>query len=286
MPAKPIPDSCMTRAIRPSRWSRCARAAISGTTPPYGRCSSNCDNTASAKTVRSSRTRAAAVSSPIVHIPRTITLLPFTRPLRSPVRALRLCQSRSAGPTKTHAAGPSDQTWPARRFRERHRHTADARPTATIPLRPNRSDRRAPGRRPSRRNSSLSPGRSRFSLSLARFARPCGNYGFANPGPTGYTNPMRRERPIRIGTRGSPLALAQSRQVRDRLADAHPELVAEDAVHIVPISTTGDRVQDRRLSEIGNKGLFVKEIEAALADGRIDLAVHSLKDMETVIDAQ
>ncbi len=68
------------------------------------------------------------------------------------------------------------------------------------------------------------------------------------------------------------------------LALAHPELAEEGAVQIVPISTKGDRVQDRRLSEIGNKGLFVKEIEAALADDRIDLAVHSLKDMETVVD--
>lgn len=72
--------------------------------------------------------------------------------------------------------------------------------------------------------------------------------------------------------------------MRDRLIRAHPELAAADAVQLVPISTAGDRVQDRRLSEIGNKGLFVKEIEAALADGRIDLAVHSLKDMETVVD--
>ncbi|MFN4088547.1 MAG: hydroxymethylbilane synthase [Alphaproteobacteria bacterium] len=95
---------------------------------------------------------------------------------------------------------------------------------------------------------------------------------------------MRRERPIRIGTRGSPLALAQSGQVRDGLVAAHPELAGAGAVEIVPISTRGDRVQDRRLSEIGNKGLFVKEIEGALADGRIDLAVHSLKDMETVVD--
>jgi hydroxymethylbilane synthase len=89
--------------------------------------------------------------------------------------------------------------------------------------------------------------------------------------------------PIRIGTRGSPLALAQAEQVRARLVAASPDL-ADPAVTIVPIVTTGDRVQDRRLSEIGNKGLFVKEIEQALADGRIDLAAHSMKDVETWID--
>jgi hydroxymethylbilane synthase len=82
---------------------------------------------------------------------------------------------------------------------------------------------------------------------------------------------------IRIGTRGSPLALVQAGLVRDALARAHPDL----AVEIVPIKTTGDRVQDRRLMEIGGKGLFTKEIEEALLDGRIDCAVHSMKDLET-----
>ena len=84
-------------------------------------------------------------------------------------------------------------------------------------------------------------------------------------------------RPLRIGTRGSPMALHQAALVRDRLIATHPEL----AVEVVTIRTTGDRVQDRRLAEIGGKGLFTKEIEEALFAGRVDLAVHSLKDLET-----
>ena len=88
-------------------------------------------------------------------------------------------------------------------------------------------------------------------------------------------------RPLRIGTRGSPMALRQTAIVRDRLIAAHPELGEEGAVEIVTIRTTGDRVQDRLLAEIGGKGLFAKEIEEALLPGRIDLAVHSLKDLET-----
>lgn len=87
--------------------------------------------------------------------------------------------------------------------------------------------------------------------------------------------------PIRIGTRGSLLALAQATQTRDRLATTHPRLAAPGAIEIVTIKTTGDRIQDRTLSEAGGKGLFTKEIEEALADGRIDLAVHSMKDMPT-----
>ncbi|MGH7030281.1 MAG: hydroxymethylbilane synthase [Stellaceae bacterium] len=88
-------------------------------------------------------------------------------------------------------------------------------------------------------------------------------------------------RPLRIGTRGSPMALRQTALVRDRLGTAHPDLVAEGMVDIVAIRTTGDRVQDRRLAEIGGKGLFAKEIDEALIGRRIDLAVHSLKDLET-----
>jgi hydroxymethylbilane synthase len=87
---------------------------------------------------------------------------------------------------------------------------------------------------------------------------------------------------INIGTRGSPLALAQAELTKAALLAAHPELTAE-SVMIVPIKTTGDKVQDRTLSEIGGKGLFTKEIEEALLDGRVDLAVHSMKDMPTFL---
>jgi hydroxymethylbilane synthase len=88
---------------------------------------------------------------------------------------------------------------------------------------------------------------------------------------------------LRIGTRGSALALAQAAELRARLAAAHPDLAAPDAVETVIIATTGDRVRDRSLAAIGGKRLFTKEIEEALGAGRIDLAVHSLKDLETVL---
>jgi len=86
---------------------------------------------------------------------------------------------------------------------------------------------------------------------------------------------------LRIGTRGSPLALIQAEETRRRLADAHPALAVPGAVEIVVIRTTGDKVQDRPLSEIGGKGLFTKEIEDGLLDRSLDLAVHSMKDMPT-----
>ncbi|HEX9534742.1 MAG TPA: hydroxymethylbilane synthase, partial [Stellaceae bacterium] len=88
-------------------------------------------------------------------------------------------------------------------------------------------------------------------------------------------------RPLRIGTRGSPMALRQTGIIRDRLIAVHPELAEAGAVEIVTIRTTGDRVQNRLLAEIGGKGLFAKEIEEALLAGHVDLAVHSLKDLET-----
>ena len=89
------------------------------------------------------------------------------------------------------------------------------------------------------------------------------------------------DRPLRIGTRGSPLALAQAHETRDRLMAAHG--LPDAAFRIDVISVTGDRVQDRPLGAIGGKGLFTREIEEALLDGGIDLAVHSMKDMPTVL---
>lgn len=84
---------------------------------------------------------------------------------------------------------------------------------------------------------------------------------------------------LKIGTRGSRLALAQADETRQRLAGAHG--LDPAAIEIVMITTTGDRERDRPLSEIGGKGLFTREIEEALLAGEIDLAVHSMKDMPT-----
>ncbi|MHA1529817.1 MAG: hydroxymethylbilane synthase [Alphaproteobacteria bacterium] len=88
-------------------------------------------------------------------------------------------------------------------------------------------------------------------------------------------------KPLKIGTRGSPLALAQAHETRDRLMAAHG--LPESAFEIAVIKTTGDRITDRPLSEIGGKGLFTKEIEEALLAGGIDIAVHSMKDMPTAL---
>jgi len=89
---------------------------------------------------------------------------------------------------------------------------------------------------------------------------------------------------LRIGTRGSPLALAQAHAARDALAAAHPDLAAPEAMRIDVIKTTGDTVQDRPLSEIGGKGLFTREIDDAQTSGAIDIAVHSMKDVPTVLE--
>ena len=86
---------------------------------------------------------------------------------------------------------------------------------------------------------------------------------------------------LRIGTRGSALALAQASETRARLMRAHG--LPEEAFAIEAITTSGDRIQDRPLSEAGGKGLFTKELEEALLDGRVDIAVHSSKDMPTVL---
>ena len=83
--------------------------------------------------------------------------------------------------------------------------------------------------------------------------------------------------PLRIGTRGSPLALAQAHETRKRLAEALN--ASEDSFEIVVISTSGDRILDRPLKEVGGKGLFTREIEQEMLDRKIDIAVHSMKDM-------
>lgn len=86
-------------------------------------------------------------------------------------------------------------------------------------------------------------------------------------------------RTLRIGTRGSPLALAQAYETRGRLMAAHR--LPEEAFEIRTYKTTGDVIQDRPLAEVGGKGLFTKELEDALLKREIDLAVHSMKDMQT-----
>ncbi len=105
----------------------------------------------------------------------------------------------------------------------------------------------------------------------------------AAPGPADAPRPRRRDpdAPLRIGSRGSALARWQAEHTAARLRERHPGLTVE----IVIIVTTGDRVLDAPLSRIGGKGLFTKEIEEALGDGRIDLAVHSLKDLPTTLPA-
>ncbi len=86
---------------------------------------------------------------------------------------------------------------------------------------------------------------------------------------------------IRIGTRGSPLALAQTHQIRHCLSQAHG--IPEARIEVLVIRTTGDMIQDRALSEAGGKGLFTKELDTAMIDGRIDIAVHSSKDLPTTL---
>ena len=93
--------------------------------------------------------------------------------------------------------------------------------------------------------------------------------------------PHRRALPLRVGTRRSPLALVQTRFFLQLLSTFCPVLRGMDVFEEHAIETTGDIVQDRRLAEIGGKGLFAKEIHEALLDGRVDFAVHSLKDLET-----
>ena len=94
---------------------------------------------------------------------------------------------------------------------------------------------------------------------------------------------MADQNALRIGTRGSTLALTQTRTVQARLAATYPLLAAPRATELVVIKTTGDRVQDVVLAALGGKGLFTKELDEALLDGRIDLAIHSMKDVPTFL---
>jgi hydroxymethylbilane synthase len=93
--------------------------------------------------------------------------------------------------------------------------------------------------------------------------------------------PHLRPLPLRVGTRGSPLALWQARHFIDVASAACPVLREGEVFEEHAVATSGDKVQDRRLAEIGGKGLFAKELHEALLDGRVDLAVHCLKDLET-----
>jgi hydroxymethylbilane synthase len=85
---------------------------------------------------------------------------------------------------------------------------------------------------------------------------------------------------LKLGTRRSPLAMAQAEEARARLCAAHGW--SAEAVELVPVLASGDKVQDRPLAEIGGKGLFLKELEVAMLEGEADAAVHSLKDVETL----
>jgi len=90
---------------------------------------------------------------------------------------------------------------------------------------------------------------------------------------------------VKLGTRGSPLALAQAYMTRDLLKEKFPELQEEGAIELCIVKTTGDKVLDQPLADIGGKGLFTRELDSALIDGRIDIAVHSMKDVPTYLPA-
>ena len=113
---------------------------------------------------------------------------------------------------------------------------------------------------------------------------PSGTHSALKPGhPAGSSRvrPHMRSLPLRVGTRGSPLALWQTRCFVGMVTHFCPVLRAANAFEEHVIQTSGDQIQDRRLADVGGKGLFAKEIHEALLDYRIDFAVHSLKDLET-----
>ena len=98
--------------------------------------------------------------------------------------------------------------------------------------------------------------------------------------PAANSHPPRLDRPIRLGTRRSPLAMAQASEARARLCAAHGW--DESAVDLMPLIASGDRIQDRPLAEIGGKALWTRELDIWLKEGWIDGAVHSMKDVETL----
>lgn len=100
---------------------------------------------------------------------------------------------------------------------------------------------------------------------------------------TVYASTATQTKTVKIGTRGSPLALAQAYLTRDLLKESFPELKEDGALEIIIIKTTGDKILNQPLADIGGKGLFTKEIDDALLDGRIDIAVHSMKDVPTYL---
>ena len=87
--------------------------------------------------------------------------------------------------------------------------------------------------------------------------------------------------PLRIGTRGSPLALAQAYETRRRLIEEFPELEEDGAIEICVMKTQGDMILDKSLMELGGKGLFTKELDTALLGDEVDICVHSMKDVPT-----
>ena len=109
-----------------------------------------------------------------------------------------------------------------------------------------------------------------------------------NPSPSRSPDALRTTplpaRPLRLGTRQSPLALAQAEETRTRLCAAHGWPL--DAVELVPVVASGDKILDRPLAEIGGKALWTKELDLWLADGTVDVAVHSMKDVETLRPAE
>jgi hydroxymethylbilane synthase len=130
----------------------------------------------------------------------------------------------------------------------------------------------AASREPNSKLSSLRPLRESLIFPFART-------GLSSGAMTDLPTP---DRPLRIGTRASPLARAQADLAADALIAAHG--IAPAALEIVPMTATGDRIQDRALAEVGGKALWTRELDAALDTGAIDIAVHSLKDVETLRD--